>query len=68
MENKICHNKTYVKLFGDMGYINQDSIENLFVDGIHLITKFLKNMRNSLILMQDKISLRKKSFNRNRNR
>ena len=51
--------KIYGKLYGDKGYISQSLFEKLFIDGIHLITKLRKNMKNSLMLISDKILLRK---------
>lgn len=38
------------KLFGDRGYVSQSLFEQLFNDGIHLITKIRNNMKNSLML------------------
>ena len=35
------------------------------LDVPHLITKIKKNMKNSLMLLQDKIALRQRVFNRN---
>ena len=52
----------YGKLFGDRGYISQDLFEKLFIDGIHLITKLRKNMKNSLMHISDKILLRKRAL------
>jgi len=49
------------KLFGDKGYISKILFEQLFIDGIHLITKLRKNMKNSLMHMSDKILLRKRA-------
>jgi hypothetical protein len=54
--------KIYGKLFGDKGYISQSLFEKLFIDGIHLITKLRKNMKNSLIHLSDKILLRKRAI------
>ncbi len=54
--------KIYGKLFGDKGYINGKLFEDLFIDGIHLITKIKKNMKNSLMVMRDKILLRKRAL------
>jgi hypothetical protein len=54
--------KIYGKLFADKGYISQSLFEKLFIDGIHLITKLRKNMKNSLMLLSDKILLRKRSL------
>lgn len=51
----------YGKLFGDKGYISQKLANLLFVDGIHLITQIRNNMKNSLISIADKITLRKRS-------
>jgi len=54
--------KIYGKLYGDKGYISQSLFEKLFIDGIHLITKLRKNMKNSLMHMSDKIMLRKRAL------
>jgi len=50
------------KLFADKGYISQKLFENLFIDGIHLITGIRNNMKNQLMSMHDKIMLRKRSI------
>ena len=50
------------KLFGDKGYIPKTLFEQLFIDGIHLITKLRKNMKNSLMHLSDKIILRKRAL------
>jgi hypothetical protein len=50
------------KLFGDRGYVSQSLFKQLFNDGIHLITKLRKNMKNSLMLTRDKIQLRERAF------
>lgn len=44
------------KLCVDKGYIEQPLFENLFLNGIQLITN---NMRNSLMSIADKILLKK---------
>ena len=62
LKNKNFHEKLFGKLFGDRGYISQSLFEEMFIDGIHLITKVRKNMKNSLMLTQDKILLRKRSL------
>jgi len=62
LESKNIISKLYGKLFGDKGYISQSLFENLFIDGIHLVTKIRKNMKNSLMLMADKIALRKRAL------
>ena len=56
------HKRIFGKLYGDKGYISKDLFEKLFVDGVHLITKIKKNMKNSLMLLQDKIALRKRTL------
>ncbi len=55
LKNKSFHKKVFGKLFGDKGYISQTLFEQLFIDGIHLITKIRKNMKNSLMQLKDKI-------------
>ena len=50
------------KLCGDKGYIGQALFENLFMNGIQLITKVKNNMRNSLMSIADKIILRKRAL------
>ena len=59
---KNFHKKIFGKLFGDKGYISQDLFEQLFVDGVHLVTKPRKNMKNSLMHLKDKIYLRKRAL------
>lgn len=62
LKNKAFHDKIFGKLFGDKGYIGKTLFEELFIDGIHLVTKLRKNMKNSLMLTNDKILLRKRSL------
>jgi hypothetical protein len=50
------------KLFGDKGYISQPLFELLFEQGLQLITKIKKNMKNKLMPMTDKILLRKRAL------
>ena len=52
--------KLFGKLFADRGYISQSLLEQLFVDDIHLITKVRKNMKDSLMILQDRINLRRR--------
>jgi len=49
------------KLFGDRGYISQELFEGLYRQGIQLITRLRKNMKNKLMDMGDKILLRKRA-------
>ena len=62
LKDKRFHKRVFGKLFGDKGYISSDLFEKLFIDGIHLITRIKKNMKNSLMLMSDKIYLRKRAL------
>lgn len=62
LKNKNFHNKLFGKLFGDKGYISKNLFEEMFIDGIHLVTKIRKNMKNSLMDLQDKITLRKRAL------
>lgn len=50
------------KLYGDKGYISKELTENLIEKGIQLITGVKKNMQNKLMLLMDKILLRKRSI------
>jgi hypothetical protein len=49
------------KLFGDRGYISQELFERLYEQGVQLITKLRKNMKNKLMDMTDKLLLRKRA-------
>ena len=62
LKNKNFHDKIFGKLVADKGYISKTLFDELFIDGIHLITKIRKNMKNSLMLTQDKILLRKRAL------
>lgn len=51
------------KLFGDKGYLSQPLAEQLLVtQGLHLITKLRKRMRNRLLAWSDKLLLRKRAI------
>ena len=56
------HKRIFGKIYGDKGYIGKDLFEKLFVDGVHLVTKIRKNMKNSLMLLNDRIMLRKRAL------
>lgn len=49
------------KLFADKGYISKKLFENLFEQGITLVTSIRKNMKNRLMPLVDKLLLRKRS-------
>lgn len=61
LKDKAFHDKVFGKIFADRGYIGKDLFEKLFVDGIHLVTKIKKNMKNALMHIYDKILLRKRA-------
>ncbi len=49
------------KLFGDKGYIIKKPLfEKLYENGVQIITKIRKNMKNKLIPMHDKLLLKKR--------
>lgn len=55
--------RLFGKLFADKGYISQALFELLFETfGVQLITGLRKNMQNRLILLHDKILLRKRAI------
>jgi hypothetical protein len=62
IKNRSFHDKIFGKLIGDKGYISQSLFEQLFINGIHLMTKLRKNMKNCLVLMNDHILLRKRAI------
>jgi hypothetical protein len=52
----------YGKLFGDKGDISHTLFEQLYARGLPLITKLRKNMKNRLMVLVDKILLRKRAL------
>ncbi len=46
----------------DKGYTSQTLFENLFLNGIQLVTKVENNMKNSLMSIADKILLKKRAL------
>jgi hypothetical protein len=50
------------KLFGDRGYVSQPLFEQLYAQGLEMIARRRKNMKNSLIKLMDKILLRKRAI------
>ena len=62
LKNMELHKRVFGKLFGDKGYISKDLFEQLFVDGVHLVTKLRKNMKSALMLLHDRIMLRKRAL------
>lgn len=55
--------RLFGKLFGDKGYISQALAEQLLLtQGLHLITKLRKNMRNRPMSLPDKLLLHKRAI------
>jgi hypothetical protein len=54
--------RLFGKLFGDMAYLSKPLFEQLMDQGIQLITKLKSNMKNKLMVMTDKLLLRKRSI------
>ena len=50
------------KLFGDKGYISGPLFEALYGEGVQLVTKLKRGMRNRLLPLFDKIMLRKRAI------
>jgi transposase len=50
------------KLFGDRGYISQELFEQLWTEGVQLITKLKRKMKNKLMPILDKLLLRKRAL------
>lgn len=50
------------KIFGDRGYISKKLFEDLYDNGIQIITKLKRNMRNILVLNEDKKILNKRQI------
>ena len=50
------------KLFGDRGYISQTLFNALYQQGLQLVTKIKKNMKNKLMPLIDKLLLRKRAI------
>ena len=50
------------KLYGDKGYISQAFFEELFDRDLQLVTTIRKNMKPRIVLLWDKLMLRKRSL------
>ncbi len=50
------------KLFGDKGYVSQPLFETLYDEGVQLVTKLKRKMKNRLMPLLDKIMLRKRAI------
>ena len=54
--------RLFGKLFGDKGYISQPLFDQLLAQDVHLITDIRKNVKNLLLLLTDKLLLRKRAL------
>ncbi|MGZ3767978.1 MAG: IS982 family transposase [Mucilaginibacter sp.] len=61
LKNESFLKAVFGKLFADKGYISEKLTQILFVNDIHLITNIRNNMKNCLMTLHDKITLRKRS-------
>jgi hypothetical protein len=50
------------KRFADRGYLSQELFEQLWADGLQLIPKLKRNMKNKLMPLLDKVLLRKRAL------
>ena len=57
---KVLAKRLYGKLFADKGYMSQKLFDNLFEDGIQLVTGLRVNMKNKLMPFYDRMMLRKR--------
>ena len=49
-------------LFGDKGYIQKNLFQKLYQRGLKFITNFKNNMKNKLMILEEKILLKKRSL------
>lgn len=54
--------RLFGKLFGDRGYLSQPLFEQLLQQGVQLITKLKKGMKNRLMPLADKLLLRQRAI------
>lgn len=54
--------RLFGKLFGDKGYLSQAAFEQLFQQGVQLITKLKSTMKNRLMPLSDKLLLRRRAI------
>ena len=63
LKTKSFLNKLFGKLFGDKGYISKELFDNLFSNGVHLVTKLKRNMKSNLVTpLIDAYHLRKRAI------
>ena len=57
---KVFCRDLFGKVFADRGYISQSLFESLFSNGIHIVHGIKANMKNKLMSMYEKITLRQR--------
>lgn len=55
-------NRLKGKLFGDRGYLSKTLFQNLYSRGIQLFTKLKRNMKSTILSLQDKLLLNKRGL------
>jgi len=58
---KLCRD-LFGKVFGDKGYFSQKLFQDLWDDGVQLITMVRRNMKNQLVVLEDKLLSRKRTI------
>jgi hypothetical protein len=61
LKDKSFHDKVFGKIYGDKGYLGKDLFDKLFTDGIHLVRKLRKNMKQKKQEFMDRVILRKRA-------
>jgi hypothetical protein len=60
---QLCRNlEAGGKIFGDAGYVSQKLFELLWEQGLQLITKIRKNMKNKILGLKEKFLLKRRSI------
>lgn len=54
--------KMFGKIFGDKGYLSSHLFRELYEQGLEMITKLKRNMKNKLMSLWDKLLLRKRGL------
>ncbi|MFV0605210.1 MAG: IS982 family transposase [Niabella sp.] len=60
---QLCNNlEAGTTVYGDAGYISQKLFENLLEQGVKLITKIRRNMKNKLLSVKEKFMLKRRAL------
>jgi hypothetical protein len=60
--SSLCKSLEHGQVYGDAGYISQSLFEILYEQGLTLITKIRKNMKNKFMKLKDKYLLKKRTL------